>query len=381
MQLSEVLGIPGFRGLALWPFIMPCGPARSGICAMCGKLRRALASAPPAPLVTVFISDLARTEVEMAGKKKRNKVRIKSGCVTTAIIMALVAIPVACVVWAVFVEPYWIQITRHKVVVDNYPSTLAPITIVQMTDQHCGPYIGANDIRRTVYMSNAQSPDIVVLTGDFVSRTAANAGFCAEALSGLKSRKGVYFILGNHDYSEGSETVTAALVDKGFVPITNTSRQVFPGVYLIGIDDFWNGRPDVTRAFAGVPPGRVNLVISHSPKIFPEINDRDCTVFVGHTHGGQVVIPFIPRNKIIGLRGWKYISGWYQEGNSRMYVNRGIGMVSPPVRFGVRPEISVFTVGGPEETSPPGQNHLKDGLARWLAFYRFTHGRIRYHDE
>lgn len=243
---------------------------------------------------------------------------------------------------AVFIEPGWIEVSQLKVENANYPDDSPPLTIAQMADFHRGPYMKDNDIKKAVDLCNSLAPDLIALTGDFISRSHTNAKPCAEVLSELRAKLGVYAVLGNHDYWEGAEVMANELTRNGITVLTNKNVKLMKNVWLIGLDDSWAGKPNPEKAFAGVPVNAVRIVMAHSPMIFPKINDRNCVVMTAHTHGGQANIPGVPRNKLPGLLGWKYIDGWYEENNSRMYVNRGIGMITPPIRFLCRPEITLY---------------------------------------
>ena len=119
------------------------------------------------------------------------------------------------------------------------------------------------------------------------------------------------------------------------------SIPVAPGIYLCGIDDHWAGKPGAEKALIGTGAAQ-KLVFSHNPRIFPAINKSHCVAVCGHTHGGQINIPFVPNPCLMSWK--KYVKGCFNEGNSQLYVNRGIGMLTLPFRFRCRPEITVFTV-------------------------------------
>jgi hypothetical protein len=216
------------------------------------------------------------------------------------------------------------------------------VKIVQISDLHRTNPARDEVIRKAVRLANAESADIVVLTGDFVNTTADNAAPCADMLSHLKARWGVFAVLGNHDNWHGPRQVERALRVHNIRVLNNENSEVAPGLFIIGIDDEWTGHPDVKRAWSGVDEGAGQILLSHTPLAISLFKNKRCLALTGHTHGGQVVLPFVSRNRLPGLRGCPYISGWYRERNVQMYVNRGIGMVNPAIRFRCRPEISVF---------------------------------------
>ncbi|MEN6372802.1 MAG: metallophosphoesterase [Armatimonadota bacterium] len=260
------------------------------------------------------------------------------------VVIALLILAAVLHVYARKIEPRWIQVTRYDVQLNGLPSSLDGLKVVQLSDTHRNHKTPDSIIKKAVKLANRESPDIVVITGDFINKGIENAKPCAEMLSKLKAPKGVYAVMGNHDCWYGADKVTRALESKGIHVLTNKNHRIAPGLYVIGIDDVWTGHPDVNRAWSGVDENAGQILLSHSPLAMPLFRDKNCLALTGHTHGGQYTIPFIPRNKLPGLRGSPYISGWYREGNAQMYVNRGIGMAVVPVRFLCRPEVTVFTL-------------------------------------
>lgn len=258
-------------------------------------------------------------------------------------VLVMVIIFIALAIYARKIEPRWIEVTQHTVYVKGLPKNLEGMTVVQLSDLHRGRKVSDSLIKRAISITQKQSPDIVVITGDFVSRGPENASKCADMLSVLKPRLGTYAVLGNHDYWNGKNKVMQALRAENIIVLNNQNMQIAPGLYMIGIEDLWAGHPDAKKAWAGVDPDAAQIVLSHSPRGVKLFSNHNCLALTGHTHGGEFKIPLIPRSKLPGLRGWEYIQGWYRVGNVNMYVNRGIGLVNPlRIRFLSRPEVSVF---------------------------------------
>ncbi len=270
-----------------------------------------------------------------------------------ALIFAIAFALVLFALYSIYLEPRWVEVTRHDVLFENYPADSPPLKILLMADFHCGPYMPVERLRRFIDIANKQSADAALLNGDFVSYSEKNADACAIELSRLKTTLGSFAALGNHDYWEDAYYVADALRNNGIDVVVNGNRRLADGVWLASIDDEWTGHPNPDKAFRGIPPGSVRIALTHSPKLFPALRDRDCLALSGHTHSGQIDIPGIPRNQLPGLLNSRYLRGWYFDGNSRLYVNRGLGMVNPPMRFRARPEISVFTIsrGTPDISS------------------------------
>lgn len=264
------------------------------------------------------------------------------------IALVLLIVVLAVVYYARRVEPNWIEITRYNVVLTGLPKGLDGLKIVQLSDLHRRTPGSDVRIRRAVDIAQAEHPDLVALTGDFVSVTSANARPCARILSALKPRLGMYAVLGNHDYWHGSKGVVSALSAEGITLLTNANRQIAPGLYLVGLDDSWAGHPDAVKAWQGVDEGCAQVVLAHNPGTVSRFQEHRCLALTGHTHGGEVDVKLVSRSKLPGLLGFKYIKGWYHVGKVDMYVNRGIGIVNPfRARLICRPEVTVFTLRSP----------------------------------
>jgi len=236
-------------------------------------------------------------------------------------------------------EPYSIEVTNYPVFQNHSNMGSRRLKAAFMSDFHRSLATSGELIRKAAELCMAQKPDIILLGGDFISSDPKLAGDCAEQLGCLKAPGGVYFVLGNHDYWHGPERIKRLLSAKGFIELINCNTSIAPGVFLCGIDDHWAGKPDAEKAFKGTGDA-LKLVFAHSPRIFPSISSRGCVAICGHTHGGQIDIPFVPNPCLLS---WKtYIKGWFHEGNASLYVNRGIGMLTLPFRFRCRPEITVL---------------------------------------
>lgn len=236
--------------------------------------------------------------------------------------------------WAI--ERHSYEVTRF-----NVAGSSGKLKIAFMSDFHRSRTTSRANIAAAVEVCNAEKPDVVLLGGDFISNDARLAADCAEAFRGLQAPRGVFYVLGNHDHWHGKRQIRAAMDHVGLVEITNRNTRLSDEVSLVGIDDVWTGEPDIEAAFRGAD-GRTRVVLTHNPKMFPQIRERGCVAIAGHTHGGQINIPFIPNPY---LRSWPtYVEGWFHEAGSSMYVNRGIGTLTLPIRFRCRPEITILTV-------------------------------------
>ena len=249
-----------------------------------------------------------------------------------------------------------LEITYPTFSIRNLPSAFEGFRIAQISDLHLEEYTEDYFLRRVVDHVNALAPDMVLVTGDFISRgplsntvTFAAAGRCAELLANLKcpSRFG---ILGNHDAAVGSRIIRDHMETNGLPLLVNQRTRIERGgqhIYLAGLDDVAFGRPNIGLALPPSPDAPVLLMV-HEPDyadiIVRHLKDRQVDyILSGHTHGGQIRIPGM-RPLALPALGKLYAHGHYQVGASQLYVNRGIGTVGIPLRLNCPPEITIATL-------------------------------------
>lgn len=258
-------------------------------------------------------------------------------------------------------EPHRLVVREFEVPFQNLPRTAEGLRIAQLSDLHASAITSFSFLERAIEKCNALAPDVVVLTGDFVSRRNSYlkisgarmwakpvmeyAARVAGVLAGLRAKEGVFAVPGNHDHSRGN---CAAIMDElhlaGIVPLVNESTRV-RGLPLVGLDDLRGGRPFLGSAFQGISASEAHVILSHNPRLLLSVAARNCLMLAGHTHAGQVHLPVVPiRLKPSDVASTPHLSGWYRNGAARLYVNNGLGSVHFPMRFRCPPEISVFTL-------------------------------------
>ncbi len=237
-----------------------------------------------------------------------------------------------------------IQRTYHRVALPYLPETLRGLRVVQLSDLHRSRLTSDHLLRQAVALANAAEPDLIVVTGDFVTNEAADIAPCAHIVSGLCAPLGVYAVLGNHDYNTGAQAVERAMTHVGVKFLTNRNVRLDSGLWLSGLDDDRLGRPNVAQAFAGIGPHEPVLALIHNPVGAERLADRACIALCGHTHGGQIRLPILTAQQIRRIGSKRYRAGWFQFGKARFYVNRGLGKVGVPLRLFCRPEVAIFTL-------------------------------------
>jgi uncharacterized protein len=254
--------------------------------------------------------------------------------------------------WGFWLEPASLR-TREVDLPLAWPSS-RPLRVVVMSDLHVGsPYHGARRLRDTVARANATRPDLICILGDFVTRGVIGGSFVpaeviATELQRLRAPGGVVAVLGNHDRWYNGPRVQRALVSVGIRVIEDTAvRLTTPSgpVWIAGVSDLLTGPHDITRAIGAVTDSQTPvLLITHNPDIFPGVPDRVTLTLAGHTHGGQVRLPFLGALVVPSQYGQRYAAGPVVEQGRRLFVSTGIGTTNIPVRFGVPPTIFVLTL-------------------------------------
>src|SRR5271155_5828930 len=161
------------------------------------------------------------------------------------------------------------EITNHRIRLEVLPEAFRGFRIIQLTDIHHGVFLPGDILRYVVEMVNELEPDLVALTGDFVTYSRAYIEPVAEILSGIESRHGAFAVLGNHDFRVGAEQVTSALEERGIEVLRNRHtklRRRGQSLHLAGIDD-WYYRPDLAKALRGIPRNAATILLSHNPSI------------------------------------------------------------------------------------------------------------------
>jgi hypothetical protein len=248
-----------------------------------------------------------------------------------------------------------LEIVHLTITLPRLPDAFTGMKIVQISDIHFQEYTEAAFLDAIVRKVNALAPDLVVLTGDFVSskplprRFSVRLGYhCAERLSQLTCPLR-YAILGNHDCLVGSHAVTDALHSHGipvladsFVPLERNGQRV----WLAGIKDVLEERPNLEAALpAGRSAHEPVILLAHEPDFADHAVGRQVDlVLSGHTHGGQILLPMLPPLLLPDM-GVKYVHGLFRLSDGmQLYVNRGIGAVTLPFRFRCQPEMTVITL-------------------------------------
>lgn len=245
---------------------------------------------------------------------------------------------------AALAEPFMLAIERSEVKLERLPPGLDGLRIVHLSDFHYGPLTNTKHLERAVQTANDLHPDLIALTGDYISHDRAYAAPCAELMGRLRARYGVYAVLGNHDHWTDAALITDLFRAEGICLLINEGMRIdLDGgtFWLAGVDDKMVGLEDLPLALAGSHDDELRLVLAHNPIILRRAARASVDlVLSGHTHGGQVTLRSEksrsgrPRRRLLrGLGRW---------GKTQIYVTRGLGTVVLPIRYGCPPEVSLL---------------------------------------
>jgi len=267
------------------------------------------------------------------------------------------------------VSGYGVVLARRRFQVEQFDfplnglsAALSQLSIVQLTDIHAGPFMPEEELSVYVETINRLRPDIIALTGDFVTISPDEAAPCARALSGLKARYGIFACMGNHDvYAGADDELTRLLNESGIRVLRNDAVSIQVAntkINVLGIEDLRRGRPDLSRALnaAQKEPGEIRLLLSHRPEIFPQAARSGVEiVLAGHYHGGQIKLGSDPTALSIARFITPYAEGLFHlpwrshlsatsARGSFLFVSRGVGTTGLPIRINCPPQIAHLTL-------------------------------------
>lgn len=238
-------------------------------------------------------------------------------------------------------------VQRHTLRLPSLPTEWQGLRIVQISDVHAGPYMGAERMARIKDLATRLSPDMILFTGDQMDRRESDAALFAEGFSGISAPLGVWGILGNHDHFIDPQMSEWALRTAGIEPLVNEAVTFDRGgsrLALIGIEDL-NAAGDRAPDFSVISrfPTSYRICLSHQPQSWRHAAAAGAHLTLsGHTHGGQIALT--GRNLNVARFSTRYIAGPYRREESFLYVSRGVGVGAVPVRVGAPPEIDLLTL-------------------------------------
>jgi hypothetical protein len=271
--------------------------------------------------------------------------------------LAMTAAPFVAGAYGMFYERLNLEISQRRIRIPRLPKAFEGFRIAQLSDIHIGPFMTAEEIRRYVGIANGLKPELVAFTGDFVTWDPSTQSAVVEALAGVKAPFGVYGCLGNHEmWAAVEDSITRLFARRGIRILRGERALIRSGgevINLLGVDYQTRsplgprGQRLVREYLQGVDrlmaAGTANILLSHNPNTFDRAAEYGIDLsLAGHTHGGQLTLEFVHPNLSPSRLITPYVRGWFEKPGGQLYVNRGIGTIFVPIRFGAPPEIAVF---------------------------------------
>lgn len=283
------------------------------------------------------------------------------------------ALPFVTAGYGFMVEPSWIETTLTRIPIPKLKPAFEGFRLVLVSDIHVGTYISQEQLQEVVDLVNQLDADLIIHTGDFVGvqktsafyhewRNARRNGTAIHSpdaerlfnssipvISSMKSRFGAVAVLGNHEHWTDADVARRYLKEYGIRLLENTHEVLTiedASLTFAGVDDLWEGEQDLRKAFVGAPStsDSPRIVLSHNPDFAdsPQVPENKVAFMLsGHTHGGQVTIPgFGP--PLLPINNRRYARGLVETDWGLIYITKGVGCTTPPIRLFTRPEIAVL---------------------------------------
>jgi uncharacterized protein len=267
-------------------------------------------------------------------------------------LLVAVAILFATSVYAQGIEPRWLAIKTIDVSISGLNPVFEGYKIVQLTDLHArSAVMDRQQLEKVANLASQQQPDLIALTGDYITNQSEKAEeMLTNAFGKLQAKDGIVAIMGNHEHGYGVDIlpIERALWQNNIMLLNNAVHSIDRSgnkLNIAGVDDVWFKLANLPKTIAQLPGTGTNILLAHEP----DFADTSAATNLfglqlsGHSHGGQIVLPFVPR--VTPTWSKKYINGLYQIGGMQLYVSPGVGTTGPPkARFNCRPEISVIVL-------------------------------------
>jgi predicted MPP superfamily phosphohydrolase len=250
--------------------------------------------------------------------------------------------------YGTLVRRRWYRVVERDVRLPGLDPRLEGLKLAHLSDLHLGTLTPRSWGLAWSASANLRKPDIAVVTGDMVTSGTDFHADVADAIGALRAARGVFASMGNHDYFGEGEPLVSMLRERGVRVLRNDGVLIDVGgakLWLAAVDDTWTRRDDIAAALRECPPDATTILLAHDPRLFDAAADAGASlVLSGHTHGGQVAVPFFYRAANLARLAYRYTVGFYRRGRSVLYVHPGLGTTGPPMRLGVAPEVTILVL-------------------------------------
>jgi uncharacterized protein len=267
-----------------------------------------------------------------------------------ATLLALYAAGLLISSYGILIRRRVVEVEEVLVTLPGLPKEFDNLCIVHMSDLHLGALTPKHFCDAWVKKANALKPDLVALTGDYVTNGVEFHKDVAASLGQLSAPLGVFATMGNHDYFGEGRTLLAAFAQTSIQVLRNRGVCLTRGaarVYLCGVDDTWTGRADLDQALAqrAAEMPLATVLLAHDPDLFEAAAEANVGLTLsGHTHTGQIAVPFLSRRWSLSNFAHRYHGGLYRIGAATLYVSPGLGTTGVPIRIGAAPRIAKITL-------------------------------------
>lgn len=248
--------------------------------------------------------------------------------------------------YGVFVRRRWLRVRTIDVPIRGLPSAFINYRIAHLSDLHIGALTPRERMQAWSKTVGDLDVDLVALTGDYVTSGTTFHETIASELGALPSRDGCIAVMGNHDYFGDGDPLVRLMREAGIDVLRNermTIERDGQTLEIAGIDDTWTRRANIGRALGDRKSSAPLIVLAHDPQLFPDLARRGASlVLSGHTHWGQVALPFFATTYNLSARVYRYHADVYEDGDATLYISPGLGTTGPPIRLGAAPEITVL---------------------------------------
>jgi uncharacterized protein len=248
------------------------------------------------------------------------------------------------------IEPNWLDLKTVDLTLPHLSKEFEGYKIVQLTDIHADRWMTEERLSRIVEAVNRQDPDLIALTGDYVTKASETYGPNLRAFRNLKAKDGALAVLGNHDHWSDPKILVDILQEVGITVLHNEVKSIDrqgTQLNIAGVGDIWAQQQDLAKVISALPQQGAAIMLAHEPDYADETapTKRFDLQLSGHSHGGQVHIPFMKR--VLPPLGRIYPAGQYQVGDMIQYTSRGIGVAGLRVRLNCRPEVTILRLHAP----------------------------------
>lgn len=248
--------------------------------------------------------------------------------------------------YPVLIERNLVQINHYRIPVPRLPRAFNGFRAIHLTDLHLGFLVSAAFVEKVIHTANSLEPDMILCTGDYVhARNSTNEIDAVwPMISRLSATHGVYSVLGNHDHWADTERSLQWLQRSG-QSVRHTCKPIYRGkerIIIGGTGDLWEDELKLDACFSASDQGDCRILLTHNPDAVDTAFETPLSLIVsGHTHGGQVSIPFYGP-PVLPVKNKRYTSGLIETEKGNLFISKGIGWSIYPVRFNCRPEIAVL---------------------------------------